>query len=91
MRSLKNGGKLVLVGNILADAIKFNPGAVILYGYQILGSAGCTRTDLEDSFAMLATKKLRVIINQVLPLAKASDAHRVLADRGAIGRIILTP
>jgi D-arabinose 1-dehydrogenase-like Zn-dependent alcohol dehydrogenase len=91
MRSLKNGGKLVLVGNILADAIKFNPGAVILYGYQILGSAGCTRTDLEDAFSMIAQKKLRVIINQVLPLAKAADAHRVLADRGAIGRIVLTP
>jgi D-arabinose 1-dehydrogenase-like Zn-dependent alcohol dehydrogenase len=91
LRSLKNGGKLVLVGNILADSIKFNPGAVILYGYQILGSAGCTRTDLEDAFSLVAAKKLEVVINQVLPLEKASEAHRVLAERGAVGRIILTP
>jgi D-arabinose 1-dehydrogenase-like Zn-dependent alcohol dehydrogenase len=91
LRSVKNGGKLVLVGNILADSIKFNPGAVILYGFQILGSAGCTRTDLEDCFAMIAKKKLRVVVSKVLPLEKAAEAHRILADRGAIGRIILTP
>jgi D-arabinose 1-dehydrogenase-like Zn-dependent alcohol dehydrogenase len=91
LRSLKNGGRLALVGNILADSIKFNPGAVILYGYQILGSAGSTRTDLDDAFAMIAAKKLTVYINQVLPLEKAAEAHRLLADRAAIGRIILTP
>jgi D-arabinose 1-dehydrogenase-like Zn-dependent alcohol dehydrogenase len=91
LRSLKNGGRLVLVGNILADSIKFNPGAVILFGYQILGSAGCTRTDLEDAFALIARKELEVVIDRVLPLEKAADAHRILADRGAIGRIVLTP
>jgi D-arabinose 1-dehydrogenase-like Zn-dependent alcohol dehydrogenase len=91
LRSLRNGGKLVLVGNILADSIRFNPGAVILYGYQILGSAGCTRADLEDAFSLIAAKKLDVVIHQVLPLEKAAYAHRILAERGAIGRVILTP
>jgi D-arabinose 1-dehydrogenase-like Zn-dependent alcohol dehydrogenase len=91
MRSLKNGGRLVLVGNILADSIKFNPGAVILFGYQILGSAGCTRADLEDVFALVAQKKLTVTIHRVLPLKDAPEAHRILGDRAAIGRVILTP
>ena len=91
LRSLKNGGRLVLVGNILADTIKFNPGAVILYGYEILGSAGCTRVDLEDAFAMIASKKFTVVIDRVLPLEKAADAHRLLAERSVVGRVILTP
>jgi len=91
LRSLKNGGRLVLVGNILADGIRFNPGAVILYGYQILGSAGCTRVDLEDAFAMIASKRFTVVISRVLSLKDAAEAHRILADRGAIGRVILTP
>jgi len=91
LRSLRNGGRLVLVGNILADAIKVNPGAVILFGYQILGSAGCTRADLDDAFALVAQKKLAVVIHRVLSLKDAAEAHRILADRGAIGRVILTP
>jgi acryloyl-coenzyme A reductase len=91
MRSLRNGGRLILVGNILADSIKVNPGAVILFGYQVLGSAGCTRTDLEDVFAMIAAKKLRVVLHRVLPLKSAAEAHKILADRGAIGRVVLTP
>jgi D-arabinose 1-dehydrogenase-like Zn-dependent alcohol dehydrogenase len=91
LRSLRNGGRLILVGNILAEPLKFNPGAVILYGYQIRGSAGCTRADLEDAFSMIAKKKLRVVVNRVLPLGEAQEAHKILAERGAIGRIILTP
>jgi NADPH:quinone reductase-like Zn-dependent oxidoreductase len=91
MRSLKNGGRLILVGNILADSIKLNPGAVILFGYQVLGSAGCTRADLEDVFSMIMQKKLRVVLHRVLPLKSAAEAHKVLADRGAIGRVVLTP
>jgi acryloyl-coenzyme A reductase len=91
LRSLRNGGRLVLVGNILADAIKVNPGAVILFGYQILGSAGCTRADLDDAFALVAQKKLTVVIHRVLSLKDAPEAHRILADRSAIGRVILTP
>jgi D-arabinose 1-dehydrogenase-like Zn-dependent alcohol dehydrogenase len=91
MRSLRNGGRLILVGNILADSIKLNPGAVILFGYQVLGSAGCTVADLEDVFTLIAQKKLRVILHQVLPLKNAAEAHKILAERGAIGRVVLTP
>lgn len=91
MRSLRNGGRLILVGNILADSIKVNPGAIILFGYQVLGSAGCTRADLEDVFTLIAQKKLRVVLHRVLPLKSAAEAHKILADRGAIGRVVLTP
>jgi D-arabinose 1-dehydrogenase-like Zn-dependent alcohol dehydrogenase len=91
LRSLRNGGRLVLVGNILADSLKVNPGAVILFGYQILGSAGCTRADLEDVFAMLSRKQLKMVVSQVLPLERAAEAHEILAKRAAVGRVVLVP
>lgn len=91
LRSLRNGGRLILVGNILADSLKVNPGAIILFGYQLLGSAGCTRTDLDDVFTMIGNKKLRVVLHRVLPLKEAAEAHKILGDRGAIGRVVLTP
>jgi D-arabinose 1-dehydrogenase-like Zn-dependent alcohol dehydrogenase len=91
LRSLRNGGRLVLVGNILADSLKVNPGAVILFGYQILGSAGCTRADLEDAFAMITRKQVKMVVSQVLPLEKAAEAHEILAKRAAVGRVVLVP
>jgi acryloyl-coenzyme A reductase len=91
MRSLRAGGKLVLVGNILTEPLKINPGAVILFGYQLLGSAGCTRTDLEDALELVRRKELKVTIDRVLPLEQAAEAHKLLADRGVVGRVILTP
>jgi len=91
LRSLRNGGRLVLVGNILADSLKVNPGALILFGYQILGSAGCTRADLEDCFSMLARKQFKMVVSKVLPLARAAEAHEILANRGSVGRVVLVP
>jgi acryloyl-coenzyme A reductase len=91
MRSLRSGGRLILVGNILAESVKFNPGAVILYGYQILGSAGCTRADLEHAFTMLAERKVKMTVSRVLPLEQARQAHEALAAREVVGRIVLTP
>ena len=91
LKSLRIGGRLVLVGNILTEPLQFNPGAVILYGYQIRGSAGCTRADLEDVFSMMTAGEVRMVTSQVLPLSQAREAHRWLAERRAIGRVVLSP
>jgi NADPH:quinone reductase-like Zn-dependent oxidoreductase len=91
LRSLRHGGRVVVVGNIPTEAVKINPGAVILYGLEIRGSAGCTRIDLEDAFTLLATKKIRVVLHAVLPLAEAARAHRLLAERAVVGRVVLVP
>jgi D-arabinose 1-dehydrogenase-like Zn-dependent alcohol dehydrogenase len=91
LRSLRVGGRLILVGNIPTEPIRLNPGAVILNGLQIRGTAGCTRADLVDVFALLAAKKMHVVVHRTLPLAQAPDAHRILSERGAVGRIVLVP
>jgi acryloyl-coenzyme A reductase len=91
MRSLRPGGRLVLIGNIPAEHVDFNPGAVILFGYRILGSAACTRTDLEDALELVRHGDLRIVIDRVLPLERASEAHDALARREVTGRIVLLP
>jgi len=91
MRSLRPGGRVILVGNIPTEPLKLNPGAAILYGHQVRGSAGCTRQDLEDVFALLAAHRMNVVLDRVLPLEEAAAAHVLLAERHTIGRVVLTP
>jgi NADPH2:quinone reductase len=40
--------------------------------------------------ALLARKKLRIVIDRVFPLAKAAEAHRRLESGKAVGKIILS-
>jgi acryloyl-coenzyme A reductase len=91
MKSLRRRGRLVLIGNVTLDRITFNPGALILFGTKILGSRGYSPLDLETCFRMMTRGELRMVIDRELPLDSAADAHRLLAERGVCGRIVLVP
>lgn len=91
LRSLRAGGRLVVVGNVTGDRWEVNPGFVILAELQIMGSAGCNRDDLEQVLAWVAQGRVRPIIAEQLPLSAAAEAHRRLERQGVTGRIVLLP
>jgi len=47
------------------------------------------RADLLELFDMAAAGRLRVLVDRVLPLEEAADAHRALEGRGTAGKIVL--
>jgi D-arabinose 1-dehydrogenase-like Zn-dependent alcohol dehydrogenase len=91
LRSLRRGGRIVVVGNIETEKLAVNPGALIVYGYSIIGSGRCTHRDLEDVIRMVETGELLAQVDRILPLAEAAEAHRLLADRAVVGRVVLVP
>ncbi|MDA8386071.1 MAG: zinc-binding dehydrogenase [Actinomycetota bacterium] len=46
---------------------------------------------MEPSLAMLNDGRIRLVIDSVLPLAQAAEAHRRLASRESKGKILLVP
>jgi len=91
MRSLRRGGRMVVVGNIDTTKIELNLGALIVYHYEIIGSATCSKQDLVDVFGLVAAGELTPMIDRTLSLDRAAEAHRLLADRAVVGRVVLTP
>lgn len=91
LRSLRPRGRLALIGNIQMDRLSVNPGAMILYGYRIIGGHGYTPRDLADCFELMQRGELEIAVDRTLPLEHAADAHRLLAERGVVGRIVLLP
>lgn len=39
----------------------------------------------------VAAGRLSPVVHQVLPLARAADAHRILENREASGKVVLEP
>ena len=91
LRSLRRGGRAVVVGNIDTEKVALNLGYLILHGLDIAGSASCWRDDMADVFAMVERGELTPKIDRVLPLADAAEAHRLLAERAVVGRVVLVP
>ncbi|MDC0739823.1 zinc-binding dehydrogenase [Polyangium mundeleinium] len=91
LKSLRRGGRLVVVGNIDQAKVSLKLGALILWSHTIAGSASCTRQDLERVLDLAASCALRAVIDRKLPLRYAAEAHSLLEARAVFGRVVLIP
>jgi D-arabinose 1-dehydrogenase-like Zn-dependent alcohol dehydrogenase len=91
LRSLRIGGRLVLIGNITAERVEVNLGYLILRELQVMGSSGATRSELQQVLGWAAEGRLKPVVADRLPLARAREAQERLANKGVVGRIVLQP
>ena len=89
--AIAHGGKLVTAGAhggriVPLDCFKLYDSKI-----TILGSAGSTRENVEDSLKAAAEGKIKVVIEKVFPLSEIVEAHK-LVEAGAVpGKVILDP
>ena len=91
LKTLRRGGRMIVVGNIDQAKVTLRLGALILWGHTIAGSASCTRNDLEHVLALAASGAIRAVIDRKLPLRYAAEAHSLLEARAVFGRVVLVP
>ena len=91
LRSLRQRGRMIIVGNIRTEKLAVNPGGLILRSQTIGGSHGYTARDLLDCFELMTRGRLEMVVHRTLPLREAGTAHRLLAERMAPGRLVLVP
>jgi alcohol dehydrogenase len=90
LRAMGKRARLVTCGATAG----FDPKTDIRYIWkrelQILGSNGYTQQDIERSFDLVGTGKMRPLISHVLGANEARRAHLVLEDREVVGKVVLT-
>ena len=91
LRALRIGGRLVVVGNVVAEKVALNLGFIVTRGLTIIGGSGATRRDMEGVVASHAAKPFDVPLDRTLPLADADRAQRLVRAGGLHGRIVLMP
>lgn len=91
LKTLRLGGRMVVVGNIVPERVALNLGALITRGLSLIGGSGATRTDMAKLFALHQQRPFDVNIDRILPLSAADAAQRSVRAGGLKGRIVLVP
>jgi putative PIG3 family NAD(P)H quinone oxidoreductase len=99
LRSLKTGGRLVLVGLMGGVKVEANLGLLMTKRLQIFGSVLRSRP-LADKIAitqrfrakwlpLLAAGRIKPIVDRIFPFAQVADAHRYMEENRNFGKIML--
>jgi D-arabinose 1-dehydrogenase-like Zn-dependent alcohol dehydrogenase len=90
-RSLATCGRFVLVGQLVGDFVSFNPAQLFLRNISLLSAKGASRAQLATALALVAERRITPMIAEVLPLAAAAEAHRLVEAGRSAGRVVLSP
>jgi D-arabinose 1-dehydrogenase-like Zn-dependent alcohol dehydrogenase len=91
LRSLRIGGRLIVIGNVVQEKAALNLGYIVLRGIQVIGTGGATRNEMAELLALHAEEPFSVQIHEQLALEQADRAQRSVRQGGLNGRIVLVP
>jgi NADPH:quinone reductase-like Zn-dependent oxidoreductase len=91
LRSLAKGGRLVTCGATSGPKGEIHLPRLFFKSISILGSTMGSRGELHQIARLVGERKLKPIVDRVLPLSEVREAHRILEEREQFGKIILTP
>lgn len=84
-------GRLVTAGSHGGGEVPLDVKRLYLYQIAVMGSLGFTHEDVVASLDAAARGEFGVLIDDVLPLREAAEAHRRVAGRGGVGKMVLSP
>ncbi len=91
IRSLVKGGRLVICGNTSGREAVTSLPHVFFKSLSLLGSTMGSRAELYDIIRLIEREVLTPVVDRVLPMSDIAEAHRVLEDREAFGKVVVTP
>lgn len=89
IRSVRAGGRVVLIGNVTPGNVPLNPAFPILKEIDLIGSGHATLEDLRRVMRLVADGRIAPLIAEQMPRTAAAQAHGHLEARRTAGRVVL--
>ena len=90
--SLARNGRLITAGAHGGGTVPLDVKSLYLKFITVIGSVGrITHEDIEFGLRAAAEGRYRILVDRVLPLAQAAQAHEIVAARGGTGKVVLEP
>ncbi len=89
--SLKNNGRLVTCGATSGYDARTDLRQVFYRHLNILGSFMGSKAELLAAMKFVEQGKIRAVVDRVLPLSEARQAHELIENRAQFGKVVLKP
>lgn len=89
--SLKTGGRLVTCGATSGYDGHTDLRQVFYRHLNILGSFMGSKAELLEAMKFVSAGKIRGVVDRVLPLSEARQAHELIENRAQFGKVVLKP
>lgn len=89
--SLKNNGRLVTCGATSGFDARTDLRQVFYRHLTLLGSFMGSKAELLEAMKFVREGKIHGVVDRVLPLSEARQAHEFIEDRAQFGKIVLQP
>ncbi len=88
---LRHAGRLVTAGAHGGGTVDLDVRRLYGRRLRVIGGAGASRADVDSALAAASAGDLHAVIDRVLPLSQAAQAHRLFASGGLLGKVVLDP
>lgn len=89
LRSLRTGGRMVVVGNVDPTPVSLPLGLIILKGNVISGSISSTREDMKAALDLTAQGKIKAVVHRKVKLEDVNSAFTEMKSKMSMGRIMI--
>jgi NADPH:quinone reductase-like Zn-dependent oxidoreductase len=89
IKAVRNGGRIVTCGATAGFHPAIDLRHIFFRQVEVLGSTMASKADLLAVLGHVAAGKINPVVHEVLPLERAADAHRLLEERRAFGKVVL--
>jgi NADPH:quinone reductase-like Zn-dependent oxidoreductase len=89
MHAVRDGGRVVIVGNVEGGTAEVQPALFILKEITVVGTKACTRGDLEYALTLVAGGRIGLEVEGCVPLRDGREIHRRMERGDSHGRLVL--
>ena len=91
LRCLKRGGKLLVCGATAGHDPKEDLRYIWSFELQVIGSNSFYDDNLTELMRLISEKRLKPVVDKVLPLDRAIEGLRLIENREVLGKVVITP
>lgn len=91
LRALRKGGRLVTYGATTGRFAETDLNLLFWNQPSLIGSTMSTYAEFAEVMRLVFSRKLRAVVDRVLPLSEGAEAQRVLEAGEQFGKIVLEP
>ena len=88
---VRRGGRLVTCGATTGHDPAEDLRHIFSRQLEVIGSTMGSRRELMEALRRVFAGKIKAVVDRVMPMSEAAEAHRRIESRGVFGKLVLTP